>query len=123
MGAIIDRRLLRYEVVTAGEELRAALGRPVRYFAFPYGQYANLNPAVFALAREAGYEGVCSAYGGFNYPGDDAFHLQRIAVDDNMITLKNWVTMDPRKVNTRRYICQGNDECLMTNAEGMTKFQ
>ena len=117
LGAIADRRLLRYEVVAAGEELRAALGRPVRYFAFPYGQHANLNPAAFALAREAGYQGVCSAYGGFNYPGDDAFHLQRIAVDDNMITLKNWVTMDPRKVHTPRYIYQGNDEARSTNDE------
>ena len=109
LGAIADRRLLRYEVVAAGEELRAALGRPVRYFAFPYGQRANLNPAAFALAREAGYEGVCSAYGGFNYPGDDAFHLQRIAVDDNMITLKNWATMDPRKAHTPRFSYRQQD--------------
>ena len=34
---------LRREVVTAGEELHAALGRPVRYFAFPFGLHANLS--------------------------------------------------------------------------------
>ncbi len=66
-------------MVAAGEELQAALGRPVRYFAFPFGLHANLNAAAFALARGAGYEAVCSGYGGFNFPGDDAFHLQRIA--------------------------------------------
>ena len=80
LGPITDPRLLRHEVVAAKEELEAALGRPVRYFAFPYGLSANLNPAAFALAKEAGYAGVCSAYGGFNFPGDDPFHLQRIPV-------------------------------------------
>ena len=35
LGAITDPRLLRYEVVTAKEELEAVLGRPIRYFAFP----------------------------------------------------------------------------------------
>ena len=55
------------------------------------------------MARQAGYAGVCSAYGGFNFPGDDPFHLQRIPVDDDMIRLKNWVTMDPRKLRTRRF--------------------
>lgn len=107
LGPITDPRLLRYEVATAKEELQAALGGPVRYFAFPFGHYANLNPAAFALAREAGYAGVCSAYGGFNFPGDDPFHLQRIPVDDDMIRLKNWVTMDPRKLRTKRFVYQG----------------
>jgi hypothetical protein len=50
---------------------------------------------------------VCSAYGGFNFPGDDPFHLQRIAADSVMVRLKNWVTMDPRKLRTRRFEYQG----------------
>jgi peptidoglycan/xylan/chitin deacetylase (PgdA/CDA1 family) len=103
LGSIADPRLLRREVVTAKEELEAAVGRPVRYFAFPSGLPANLNPAAFRLAKEAGYAGVCSAYGGFNFPGDDPFHLQRIPVDDAMIRLKNWVTLDPRKLGTKRF--------------------
>ena len=75
---------------------------PVRYFAFPFGQHANLSPGAFQLAREAGYEAVCSAYGGYNFPGDDPFHLQRIHVDDDMIRLKNRATVDPRKTRTPR---------------------
>jgi hypothetical protein len=55
------------------------------------------------MAYDAGYEAVCSAYGGFNFPGDDAFHLQRIHGDADMIRLKNWTTVDPRKKRTRRY--------------------
>jgi hypothetical protein len=56
------------------------------------------------MAYEAGYEAVCSAYGGYNWPGDDAFHLQRICVDGPLIRMKNWVTVDPWKERRiRRY--------------------
>jgi peptidoglycan/xylan/chitin deacetylase (PgdA/CDA1 family) len=103
LGTIKDSDVLFDEVVTAGEELQAALRKPVRYFAFPYGQHANLNRQVFHLAYENGYEGVCSAYGGFNFPGDDAFHLQRIPADYSLVRLKNWTTVDPRKRNMPRF--------------------
>ena len=103
LGSVTDPQQLRYEVVSAGEDLQAAIGRPVRYLAFPFGQHHNLTPAAFDLAYEAGYEAVCSAYGGFNFPGDDPFHLQRIPADQTMIRLKNWTTIDPRKLNTPRF--------------------
>jgi peptidoglycan/xylan/chitin deacetylase (PgdA/CDA1 family) len=103
LGRVVDHGSLVREVVAAKEELQTVLARPVRYLAFPYGLHANLNPAAFALAEAAGYAGVCSAYGGYNFPGDDPFHLQRIVIDDDMIRLKNWVTMDPRKLRTRRF--------------------
>ena len=69
-------------------------GKPIRYFAFPYGLHANLNAEAFRLARRAGYQGACSAYGGYNWPGDDHFHLQRIHADPEMLRLKNWLTSD-----------------------------
>ncbi|MHB1035759.1 MAG: polysaccharide deacetylase family protein [Pirellulales bacterium] len=103
LGRVADHRRLHDEVVTAGEELQNALGRPVRYFAFPFGQCGNLSPRAFHMAYDAGYEGVCSAYGGFNFPGDDAFHLQRFGVMNDMIHLKNWATIDPRKLSIPRY--------------------
>jgi peptidoglycan/xylan/chitin deacetylase (PgdA/CDA1 family) len=103
LGTIKDSGALVDEVVTAGEELQAAIRKPVRYFAFPYGQYANLNRQVFHLAYENGFDGVCSAYGGFNFPGEDAFHLQRIPADYSLLRLKNWTTVDPRKRHTPRF--------------------
>ena len=103
LGAISDQQLLHREVVSAREELQKALARPIRYFAFPYGLHANLSRAAFALSEAAGYAGACSAYGGFNFPGDDPFHLQRIPGDVSMIRMKNWVTMDPRKLRTPRF--------------------
>jgi peptidoglycan/xylan/chitin deacetylase (PgdA/CDA1 family) len=106
LARIGDGQRLHHEVVTAGEHLQRALGRPVRYFAFPFGQHVHLNPEAFELAYEAGYEAVCSAYGGFNFPGDDTFHLQRIPVDESLIRLKNWSTVDPRKLRTPRFLYQ-----------------
>lgn len=103
LGEIHEERQLHREVVTSGEQLQDLLGRPMRYFAFPYGQYANLHPRAFQLAHEAGYEGICSAYGGYNFPGGDAFHLQRIHADRVMIRLKNRVTVDPRKLGQYRF--------------------
>ena len=85
------------EIAGSKEDLQAALGRPIRYFAFPFGQPADITPDAFQLAYQAGYEGVCSACGGYNFPGDDPFHLRRIHADPELIRVKNWLTVDPRK--------------------------
>jgi len=103
LGKVAEPAILRDEVVTAGEELQAALRRPVRYFAFPFGGRANLNPVAFHLAYEAGYDGVCSAYGAVNRPGDDAFHIERVDGGVNLLRLKSWITGAPRKNKLARY--------------------
>ena len=102
IGAISSRERLIDEIAGCKRELEQAIGREVPYFAFPYGQHANLSAEAFLVAREAGYRGVCSAYGGYNFPGDDAFHLRRIHADPEFIRLKNWLTVDPRKVRAQR---------------------
>ena len=103
LGQITHSRRLYDEVVISAQVLRRALDQPIRYFAFPYGKHDNLNSEAFALAKQAGYEAVCSAYGGYNFPGDDVFHLQRIPLDNLMLRLKNRVTIDPRRRNTPRF--------------------
>jgi peptidoglycan/xylan/chitin deacetylase (PgdA/CDA1 family) len=103
LGPISDPLTLYHEVCASKEELQKTIGRPVRYFAFPYGLYENLNSAAFALAEKAGYTGICTAYGGFNFPNDDPFHLQRFPADGPPIQVKNWATMDPRKLRTPRF--------------------
>jgi peptidoglycan/xylan/chitin deacetylase (PgdA/CDA1 family) len=103
LAAVADPRVLHHELVASRDELQEAVGRPVRYFAFPYGLRQNLSQAAFALAEAAGYWGACSAYGGFNFPGDDPFHLQRIPANIPMTCLKNWSTLDPRKLRIPRF--------------------
>src|SRR5262249_898815 len=85
LGRIDDPDQLYDEVVTARDELEAALECHIRYFAFPFGQYRNLNTAALRIAADAGFDGVVSAYGGYNFPGDDPFHLQRVGVDGPLI--------------------------------------
>jgi len=97
LGKIADTQTLYDEVIGSVKDLETLLDRRVRYFAFPFGLHANLNAAAFHLARQAGLEAVCSAYGGYNFAGDDSFHLQRIHADPQLIRLKNWLMVDPRK--------------------------
>ena len=97
LGVIDDQRLLYDEIVGSKERLEAMTGSSVRYFAFPYGQHCHLNSTAFEIVRRCGMLAACSAYGGYNLPGDDPFHLQRIHADDQMLTLRNWLTFDPRK--------------------------
>jgi peptidoglycan/xylan/chitin deacetylase (PgdA/CDA1 family) len=102
-GQITEPRRLVQETATARRELEELLGRRVRYFAFPFGLRKNLSPEAFAAVRRAGYAAACSAYGGFNYPGEDPFHLQRIGPTENMCVFWNWLTFDPRKLYVPRY--------------------
>ncbi|MCA9246490.1 MAG: polysaccharide deacetylase family protein [Planctomycetales bacterium] len=104
LGAIRERAQLIDEIVTARKELEDALGRAVRYFAWPFGDYRNFTAEGLAIAREAGYEAVCSCYGGYNFAGDDGFHLQRRGVDGELVRMKNWIMRDPfRKRRVRRW--------------------
>jgi peptidoglycan/xylan/chitin deacetylase (PgdA/CDA1 family) len=103
LGRVTDPDRLRDEVLAAGAELQEALRRRVRYFAFPFGMKRNLNRSVFPMLAEAGYEAVCSAYGGYNFPGDDPFHLQRAHGDPELCLIENIATLDPRKLRIGRY--------------------
>lgn len=103
-GGIDDPQVLYDEVVGARDDLQAAIGVRIGYFAFPFGGHENLNAAAFHLAREAGFDGVLSAYGGYNFPGDDPFHIQRRGVDGPSVRMKNWVVIDPfRQRHIPRY--------------------
>ncbi|MDG1873413.1 MAG: polysaccharide deacetylase family protein [Mariniblastus sp.] len=105
LGKISCEKTLVDEVLTASQEMEDLIGRKLRYFAFPFGQHDNLNPRVFSLLREAGFLGVCSAYGGWNKIGGDPFHIQRIHGDPDFSRMKNWLTFDPRisRVSTYDY--------------------
>lgn len=113
LGTITDEMQLRNEVLGSRDDLQDMLGTSVRYFAFPYGLRANLNRRAFHLAREAGFVGVCSAYGGYNSPGDDPFHLQRIHADRDFARFRNWLTFDLRKIaQVERYDYQFPEQVL-----------
>ncbi len=103
MGQAVDPGRIVDEVLTATREMELLIGRRIRYFAFPYGQRANLNAVVFQLLKENGIKGVCSAYGGSNEIGGDAFHLQRVHGDPVFARLRNHLNFDPRQARIGGY--------------------
>lgn len=115
LGQVTNPRTLAEELLIGQRELEDITGLPVRYFAFPYGQKTNLGRAAMELARTA-YDGVCSAYGGYNFPGDDSFQIQRIGADDELVRLRNWLSLDPRKVRSSRRDRQWSDEAFRQQA-------
>jgi len=102
LAAFSNQQQLDDEIAGCKRELEELIKRPMSYFAFPYGKHANMSSAAFRAASMAGYDGVCSAYGGYNFPGDDDFHLRRIHADPESFRFKNWMTVDARKVRMQR---------------------
>lgn len=102
LGSITSEEQLFDEIVGSKRDLEQMIDRPVRYFAFPFGMPENLSTEAFRIAFEAGFWGVCSAYGGYNLPGDDSFHIQRIHGDPEWSRFRNWLTVDPRKLKHER---------------------
>ncbi len=113
LGTIRNETVLYDEVVQSARELSVLVGSPVSYFAFPYGQPEHLNPRVVAMARTAGFLGVLSAFGAYNIPrpGHNAFYLRRIHGDAEFARLKNWITLDPRKLHAPTH-----DQAIVTAA-------
>jgi peptidoglycan/xylan/chitin deacetylase (PgdA/CDA1 family) len=106
-GAIHDEQQLFDEIVGSKRDLEEMSGAPVRYFAFPFGLQNNLSEAAFRIAFGAGFWGVCSAYGDYNLPGDDPFHIHRIHGDPSWARFCNAMSVDPRKFRrTRRFEAQ-----------------
>lgn len=102
LGGPLSPEQLVSEIVGSKRDLEAAIDKPVRYFAFPYGQHENLTGKAFEVAYATGFAGVCSAYGGYNFPGDEAFHLRRFHADEAFIRFLNWMSVDSRKVQRHR---------------------
>lgn len=98
-GQLRTREQLSDEIILGNEDLQGELGMPLRYFAFPFGLPQNIPVTGIQAVYEAGFECFCSAYGAYNLPGQDAFHIRRIHGDPELWRLKNWLTFDKRKLS------------------------
>ncbi|MGB7345822.1 MAG: polysaccharide deacetylase family protein [Pirellulaceae bacterium] len=90
---------VRSEIIEAKDELEQMIGRKVRYFAFPFGMPPQLTQAAIEAVYEAGLWGFCSAFGAYNLPGRDAFHIRRFHGDGEFNRFLNWTSFDPQKVH------------------------
>ena len=73
----IETESARHEIINSKSELEEALGKPVHFFAYPYGRF---NQQVEKIVAEAGYLGACSTRSGFNSEHANPFALRRIEV-------------------------------------------
>lgn len=103
LGALEGLSEIYDETVAATLELSDAIGQGIRYFAFPFGMPVNLNHAAAAMLKEQGIECVVSAYGGYNWIGEDIFHIQRVHGDPELARLRNAVEFDLRHVYRQKF--------------------
>ena len=104
-GKVHDPAELRREIVDAKDELEQIVGKEVRYFAFPFGTENQLTPVAIEMVCEAGFAGFCSAFGGYNLVGRDAFHIRRFHGDPQFSRLVNWCSYDEGKLAHEPEIC------------------
>lgn len=92
----LDPKRLLYELQASKKWLEDLTGRPVTSLALPYGSRHTLTSPVLLTAHRVGYRLVCSAFGGYNIPFRQGFHIRRFHGDDSLWRLINRVTVDPR---------------------------
>ncbi len=68
----------RREMTRSRQRVEEMLGRPVRHFAYPYGDPPAVNGRTAALARDCGYASAVLAYGGPLRAGAPPHALPRI---------------------------------------------
>lgn len=73
----VEKKSAMHEIINSKSEIEDELGKPARYFAYPYGRF---NQQIEELVAEAGYLGACSTRSGFNSEGTNPFALRRIEV-------------------------------------------
>jgi peptidoglycan/xylan/chitin deacetylase (PgdA/CDA1 family) len=103
LGDVSDPEILFDEVIASGRELAFQISKPVRYFAFPFGQRNNLNRTAFRLLKDEGYLGACTTLGAANSIGSDSFQLSRLHGDPSLARIKNWLNFDPRLTTVDRF--------------------
>lgn len=118
-GQNLSDETLRREISDVRKKLQDWTGQPIYYFAFPYGLPSNVSQRAIDMVFESGFLAFVSAAGGFNFPGEDHRHLQRIHADPGMAALTNWLTFDPRKTmrgSPIEYSSENLDSLLDTDA-------
>ncbi len=117
--ARLSDSLLRLELRRSKEELEGHLGRAVRLFAAPYGEVSD---RVLYVAREVGYEAVCTTRSWPTWPGNrfinricmyettSAEELSRLASLDRTVfmsrTLRSALLYVPRRIFPRLMLPQ-----------------
>lgn len=77
LSNVNDRAELDCEIVEDKKRLEAVTGKPVRYFAYPYGASRNESISLPKVLEEAGFIGAVTTQPGLNMAGANAYLLRR----------------------------------------------
>jgi peptidoglycan/xylan/chitin deacetylase (PgdA/CDA1 family) len=73
----------RVEVEASRRELEHLVSRPVMLFSFPFGRFDNIREEVREMVKDAGYQALFSAHGGFVDQDTRIFDIPRIGVSSD----------------------------------------
>ncbi len=110
LGTVTSPKTAHSEIIGSAQKIEDWIGSSVDYFAFPFGQPENTSQLAFDVIRMHGFRGCCTAYGAWNWPAESpyrptcasSFHIRRIHADPGIERLRNWLTLDSRKL-TEQY--------------------
>ncbi|HXV83032.1 MAG TPA: polysaccharide deacetylase family protein, partial [Candidatus Binatia bacterium] len=80
--AALPAALQRDEVTQSKTDLEEILGRPVSWFAYPFGSNGTYTEESVGLVRQAGFAAACSGLPGLVELRTDRFQLPRVQVCD-----------------------------------------
>jgi peptidoglycan/xylan/chitin deacetylase (PgdA/CDA1 family) len=91
------------EAMESKTTLEQLLGRPVRYFAYPYGRF---NLTAKNAVHAAGYRAACSTRSGFNSPSTDVYELRRLDIfgHDSIAHFKRKLAFGANDVNVSQIL-------------------
>ncbi len=69
-----------HELVRSKQVLESVLGRPVTWFAYPYGNQGSFSTDTVACVQRAGFIAACANIMGLNQRGDSPWELKRTRV-------------------------------------------
>jgi peptidoglycan/xylan/chitin deacetylase (PgdA/CDA1 family)/CelD/BcsL family acetyltransferase involved in cellulose biosynthesis len=75
--AKLDAAQLHAEIAGSKNKIEEKLQLPVRHFAYPFGQPADIGPQAKSIVKLAGFSTAVTTIWGFNRAGDDLFELKR----------------------------------------------
>lgn len=77
----LARETLRTETHEARARLEEVCARPVRFFAYPYGQLGDFDAAAEAAVAAAGFAAACSTHFGRGSRPAERFRLRRVGIE------------------------------------------
>ncbi|MDE2154332.1 MAG: hypothetical protein KGJ32_00335 [Xanthomonadaceae bacterium] len=98
----------REKTAQSRDHLRVELDLEEIFFAYPFGEQADMSPEALVMAKKAGYGACLSAYGGVNQVPVDAFNVLRMGADFNFgpnrfaARVEGWWTQIPSRPGFRR---------------------